>query len=309
MLDNKPTSTESATSPTASRGQRPGGKGDAGRVDTPFERVLRNALERRTRETSFFNRVVHPALQKLADKSGALTDNVDSDAVRYRLMSAGFPRGLRARDFVLLKLISLLVMPLLAWFYIPIICWLAGWDILPLYFLWGGLIFAWFGFRLPDIWLSVLTRKRQMEIQLILPDMIDLITISVEAGLGLYAAIQRVSQKFENALAEEFLRSLQEVRLGRTNTEAMRDLLRRVDVDDLSMFISSLIQAETLGVPIANVLRAQSERLRDKRRQRAREQAQKAPLKMLFPLAIFIFPALGVVILGPVLLKVLESGM
>jgi tight adherence protein C len=191
---------------------------------------------------------------------------------------------------------------------IPILMLLAGIQISWLLGLWILLPGIWLGWRLPDIWLAVKIKKRQFDIQIALPDMIDLITISVEAGLGLYAAIQRVSMRFPNPLSEEFLRSLQEVRLGRTNTEAMRDLVRRADVDDLTMFISSLIQAETLGVPIANVLRAQSDRLRDKRRQRAREQAQKAPLKMLFPLVIFIFPALFVVILGPALLRVLNSG-
>ena len=281
---------------------------DMRRGETPFERVLRDALERRAREKSFMHRVVRPNLQRFADQSSALMKNADMDSVRFRLLRAGFPGGLRARDFVFIKFVLLVVVPLILLVDIPLLMVFAGWDITALSILWILIPGLWLGWRLPDIWLAIVTRKRQFEIQLALPDMIDLITISVEAGLGLYAAIQRVSMRFFNPLSEEFLRTLQEVRLGRTNTEAMRDMQRRVDLEDLTIFISALIQAETLGVPIANVLRAQSERLRDKRRQRAREQAQKAPLKMLFPLAIFIFPALFVVILGPAFIKILDSG-
>lgn len=305
-----PTSRDGSPPRTDKRASRnlPPMREDVRQGDTPFERVLRDALKRRADESSFSARVIRPAFRGLADKAGVLMKNVNFDEIRFRLLQAGFPHGWRARDFFFIKILGVALMPFLAMVYIPILGWMLNMWISPLWYIWGMVIFAWLGFRFPDIYLATLTRKRRMEIQLALPDMIDLITISVEAGLGLYAAIQRVSMRFDNPLAEEFLRSLQEVRLGRTSTEAMRDLMKRADVDDLTMFISSLIQAETLGVPIANVLRAQSDRLRDKRRQRAREQAQKAPLKMLFPLAIFIFPALFVVILGPAFLKILDSG-
>jgi tight adherence protein C len=153
---------------------------------------------------------------------------------------------------------------------------------------------AFYGFKAPDIWLSMTIKRRQTEIQLFLPDMIDLITVSVEAGLGLDGAIQRVAGRFPNALSEEFQRSMQEVRLGRTRVEALRDMAKRIDVPDLSAFITALVQADLLGISIANVLRVQSERLREKRSQRAREQAQKAPIKMVFPLVLFIFPSLFV---------------
>lgn len=275
--------------------------------DTPFERVLRDSSEQRSRDSSFGNRVFRPALHRIADLSVGLTRNTNLDAVRYRLLQAGFPYGLRARDFMALKLVGLCLVPFMITIYLPLLSAITGWRFHPLIWLWALILTAWLGWRAADIWLAITAKKRQMEIQLVLPDMIDLITISVEAGLGLYAAIQRVSMRFDNPLSEEFMRVLQEARLGRTNMDAMRDLMRRADVEDLTMFISSLIQAETLGVPIANVLRVQSERLRDKRRQRAREQAQKAPLKMLFPLVFFIFPALFVVILGPAMLRFMSS--
>jgi tight adherence protein C len=310
MPEFSPSSSPSKTTATRPASNARGAvlQEDARRGETPFERVLRDAIERRARESSFYHRVFRPGMQRMADKSASLMKNADMDAIRFRLLRAGFPGGLRARDFVFVKFALLIALPLILVVDIPLLLLFTGWTLPWLTWPWILLLGLWMGWRIPDIWLTIATKKRQFEIQLALPDMIDLITISVEAGLGLYAAIQRVSMRFYNPLSEEFLRSLQEVRLGRTNIEAMRDMVRRVDVEDLTMFISSLIQAETLGVPIANVLRAQSERLRDKRRQRAREQAQKAPLKMLFPLVIFIFPALFVVILGPALLRVLDSG-
>ncbi len=276
----------------------------SGHNNSPLERMLQ---QNNTRPASFTQRVLQPAIQGLADRTTALYDATNLDNVRFRLMQAGFPMGLRARDFMALKLICLCVFPALTTLYVPIIGIILQTTLHPMVWLWVILLGAWLGWRAPDIWLANGIRKRKMEIQLILPDMIDLITISVEAGLGLYAAIQRVSSRFANPLSDEFLRSIQEARLGRTNAETLRDLSRRVDIEDVSMLISALVQAELLGVPIANVLRVQSERLRDKRRQRAREQAQKAPLKMLFPLVFFIFPALFVVILGPAALRVMDT--
>ena len=286
----------------------PSARSDVRATDTPFERVLRDSSERRTRESTFLYRIFRPAIDRVADVAAKLTRNTNLDPIRFKLLQAGFPFGLRARDFMALKLIGVCLVPLLITLYLPIMSAILGQSFSYLTWLFALILSAWLGWRAADIWLAVITKKRQAEIQMVLPDMIDLITISVEAGLGLYAAIQRVSMRFTNPLSEEFMRVLQEVRLGRANLDALRDLMKRADVEDLTMFISSLIQAETLGVPIANVLRIQSERLRDKRRQRAREQAQKAPLKMLFPLVFFIFPSLFVVILGPALLRVLESG-
>jgi tight adherence protein C len=123
--------------------------------------------------------------------------------------------------------------------------------------------------------------------------------------LGLVSAIQRISERFDNPLSEEFLRTLQEVRLGRAQTDAMRDMVKRVDVPDLTTLLTAIIQAELLGLAVANVLRIQSERLRERRAQRAREAAQKAPIKMTFPLVLFIFPALFVVILGPAMINIM----
>jgi len=281
------------------RGERPTG--------TPFERVLRQAMHQRQVDASFTNRVLRPLAERMTEPHSILMRNVNLDEIRMRLMRAGFPYGLRARDYVFVRWVSVLLFTLLFMAVIPLVA-VAFEYTGPLVYMASIVVGIWLGYRLPDMWIAMQIRKRQQAIQLELPDTIDLITISVEAGLGLYAAMQRVGQRFPGPLSDELLRSLQEVRLGRSHVDALRDLSRRVDVPDLTAFISSLLQAELLGIAIANVLRVQSERLREKRRQRAREQAQKAPLKMLFPLVFFIFPALFVVILGPALLRVLNSG-
>ncbi|HEX8237350.1 MAG TPA: type II secretion system F family protein [Abditibacteriaceae bacterium] len=276
---------------------------------TPFDRVMAPGMQKKQHDQSFINRVLRPLAQRVTDPSSSLMKNVNFDDIRFRLLRAGFPYGLRAQDFMLIKLLGTAGgMFLFTAVLLPLANFLWGLGYSPLVMLWGALLGAFYGFKLPDFWLSMTIRARQNAMQVFMPDMIDLITVSVEAGLGLDAAIQRVSQRFSNPLSEEFLRAMQEVRLGRTRVEALRDMARRTDVPDLTSFITSLVQAELLGIAIANVLRIQSERLREKRSQRAREQAQKAPIKMVFPLVLFIFPALFVVILGPALIQVLTTG-
>lgn len=273
---------------------------------TPFDRVLDSGSNRRER-TSFTNRVILPFIDRVIDPSSKFIQSMKPDEVRFKLMRAGFPKGLRAVDFIVIKLISPFIGALLFTAYGPLVSNALGWGglWLSLAFMLVGALYGW---KMPDIWLNSIIRRRQMEIQLALPDMIDLVTVSVEAGLGLDASLQRVALRFPNALSDEVLRSMQEVRLGRSRIEALRDMSKRVDVADLTAWVTALVQAELLGVSIANVLRVQSERLREKRSQRAREQAQKAPIKMVFPLVLFIFPALFIIILGPAALIAMDSG-
>jgi tight adherence protein C len=129
----------------------------------------------------------------------------------------------------------------------------------------------------------------------------------VEAGLGFDAALQKVVEKIRGPLSDEFQQALNEIKLGKPRREALKDLAARVEVDDVSTFISSLIQADQLGVSIANVLRVQAEQVRGKRRQRAEEKAQKAPIKILIPLVFFIFPAIFVILLGPALIQLVNT--
>jgi tight adherence protein C len=163
------------------------------------------------------------------------------------------------------------------------------------------------GYMLPGLWLSRKAKARKHDIQNSLADAIDLLSISVEAGLGFDPALARVAHKWDNALTDEFKRMLGEMQMGKSRREAMRELQSRVNVDDLNIFISSLIQADQLGVSISQILRVQSRQMRIRRRQRAEEKAQKAPIKMLFPMVFLIFPAMYVVILGPAIPQILKS--
>ncbi len=160
----------------------------------------------------------------------------------------------------------------------------------------GGAALGWFG---PDLLLRSRTQARQKAIQRSLPDALDLLVISVEAGLGFDAALDRLVQKRDDPLTREFARVIAELRVGRSRREALRDMVERTQVPDLNSFVAALLQAESLGVSVTRVLSVQADQMRTVRRQRAEEEAAKLQLKMLFPLALFIFPALCIVIMGP----------
>ncbi|MEO6059080.1 MAG: type II secretion system F family protein, partial [Candidatus Limnocylindria bacterium] len=160
-------------------------------------------------------------------------------------------------------------------------------------------------FVAPEFWLGRRIRARSFSMVLQLPDALDLLTISVEAGLGFDAALAKVVEKMEGPLVNEFRQALAEVRMGRTRRDALRDVANRADAQPVSNFIGAIIQAEQLGVPIAKVLQIQSQQLRIERRQRAEEMAAKAPVKMLFPMVGCIFPTIFIVILGPAVVTIM----
>ena len=170
-----------------------------------------------------------------------------------------------------------------------------------------GLFTGAFGYTLPDLLLWARGRERQGLIQKELPDTMDQLTISVEAGLGFDAALTRVASTGQGPLAEELQRLLGEIKVGVPRREALRHLLDRTDVQELRHFVLALQQAEEYGLPVARVLRVQSAELRIKRRQRAEEQAMKIPVKIVFPLVLCIFPALFVVLLGPAVIRVMRT--
>jgi len=142
-----------------------------------------------------------------------------------------------------------------------------------------------------------------------LPDALDLLTISVEAGLGFDAAMAKVAEKSDNELSRAFARVNAEVRLGKLRRDALRDMAQRAGVQDISNFIAAVIQADQLGVSLSKVLRVQSEQMRVRRRQRAEELANQAPIKMLFPLVFLIFPSIFIVLLGPAVIQIQKSGL
>lgn len=167
---------------------------------------------------------------------------------------------------------------------------------------------AFLGYYLPMLQLDGQIERRQANIVKDLPDALDLLTICVEAGLGFDTAMGKVYEKWDNDLSNSFGRVLQEIQLGKIRREALKAMAERLDVPDVTTFIAAIVQAEQLGVSIGKILRVQSDQMRVKRRQRAQEQAQKAPVKMVFPLVFLVFPSIWVVLMGPAVIFLVETG-
>lgn len=163
------------------------------------------------------------------------------------------------------------------------------------------------GYYFPMLSLNSKISKRQHNIIKALPDALDLLVICVEAGLGFDAAMGKVYEKWDNELALAFGRVLREIQLGKPRREALRDMAKRMDVPDVNSFTAAIIQAEQLGVSMSKILRVQSDQMRVKRRQRAQEKAQQAPVKMMIPMVLLIFPSIWIVLLGPAVIKLMNT--
>ncbi len=170
----------------------------------------------------------------------------------------------------------------------------------------AGLAIGWV---LPDFYLGRKSQARKQEVEKSLPDVLDLLTVSVEAGLGFDGALIKVVEKTKGVLTGEFFKMLQEIKMGKPRIDALRDMSKRADVDDLSTFTGAVILADQLGISIGNILRLQSEQMRQKYRQRAEEAAMKTPIKIIFPLVFFIFPAIFIVLLGPAAIQIVDTFM
>jgi len=163
------------------------------------------------------------------------------------------------------------------------------------------------GYLLPDIWLRLVAVQRKAAIIQTLPDLLDILSVCVDAGLGFDQALFRTAEKLKGPLAYEVLRTFQEIQMGHSRANALRAMSERIGMPDLTSFVAALIQADQMGVSVSSVLRIQSDSIRSKRRQRAEEAAMKAPLKLLFPLIVFIFPTLFLILLGPALINLIEN--
>lgn len=246
----------------------------------------------------FFERAIRPTLDAFGRFLTRRTQAGTQQAVQDKLNLAGRPWGLTASGFYALRLLSLLLFVTIG-IALSLLLALQMPNVLM-----GPVAGGVLGYLLPQLMLSRRIKRRKKEILLALPNALDLLTISVEAGLSFDAALTRVVDKYQNALAQEFTQVLNEVRLGRPRLEALDDLGKRCQVDELTSFVQAIIQSEQLGVGIANVLRIQSEEIRRRRRQRAEELGQKAPLKMLFPMVGCIFPTLFIILLGPAAVEI-----
>jgi tight adherence protein C len=222
------------------------------------------------------------------------------DAIRRKLVMAGSPFGWDPDRVLVAKVACLCGGVLLGLMFLTLFSF--AWPLRVL----GFLAIALLGYWLPNIVLTNAVQRRQNEIRSALADSIDLLTICVEAGLGFDAALAHVSRNTDGPLADEFYRTLQEVQLGRSRNEAMRNLADRSNVPELRAFVLAMVQADIFGVSVANVLRIQAKDMRVKRRQLAEERAMKVPIKVLFPVLFCIFPALFVVILGPAIMRIVD---
>jgi tight adherence protein C len=248
-------------------------------------------------------RLAGPARRRLARMIRQATPLGVIAKTQTRLMQAGNPGNMAVQDFLTVRVFLALGLGVLA-FLLDIFVFAPGfWKFVGTFVLGIGL-----GYALPGIWLGRATKKRQAEILQYLPDAIDILAISVEAGQGFDGALSSLSARKTNALTYEFDRFRLEIQAGKGRREAFRDLSMRVGVEDLTNFVAAMIQADQLGIGIAQVLRIQSEELRIKRRQRAEEKAKKVPTKMLFPLIFLMFPALFIVILGPAVPSFMNLG-
>jgi len=266
----------------------------ASRSDAPL------TLEEIELSLPFSQRVVRPMLVGLSTFFSRLSPSKSREAMELRLQLAGKPYNWGPTEFFGLRIFVAIILGVLIFLLILI----SQTFVIAVL---SATIAALIGFMLPILWLRSKTRRRQTEIIKALPDALDLLTIIVEAGMGFDGAMQKVAEKWDNEISKGFAKVVQEMRLGVSRREALRNMDLSMGVPDVTTFVAAIIQAEQLGVSIAKILRVQSEQMRIKRRQRAEAEANKAPIKMLFPMVFLIFPALFIILLGPAALVLMET--
>jgi tight adherence protein C len=248
----------------------------------------------------FGQRVIRPMLLTLSRNFSKLSPSKSKAAAELQLELAGRPNNWGATEFFGLRIFVAIVLGVLIFLITSIS---SDFTTAILASVLAGLL----GFFMPILWLRSKIRQRQENIIKSLPDALDLLTITVEAGMGFDQAIQKVAEKWDNQLSKGFSKVSQEMRLGILRRTALKNMEATMGVPDVTTFVAAIIQAEQLGVSIAKILRIQSEQMRIKRRQRAEAMAQKAPIKMLFPMVFLIFPALFIILLGPAVLIIMET--
>jgi len=250
-------------------------------------------------------RVVLPLARKFGEFALRFTPQNALQATQKKIELAGSPRGLEPTVFWTIRFITAVFVGALMAFLMTI--GLDNWS-------WGTKILVIFGFvilgfYMPELFLESKIQRRQKGVRRAMPDALDLLTICVEAGLGFDGAMQKVYEKWDNELSLAFGRVLREIQLGKLRREALRDMSDRLGVAEMTSFVAAVIQSEQLGVSMAKVLRIQSDQMRIKRRQLAEEEAHKAPIKMLIPMALLIFPSICIVLMAPAVLMLLRSAL
>jgi tight adherence protein C len=276
-----------------------------GRLEEFNQRGEQVDLEKIEMSMPFTQRIVYPLARKLGEVAIRFTPQNALQSSARKLELAGNPGRLDPTMFLSLQFIvsALIGGLLLLVFSLGKSNFGMGQRLL---FIIGGFVL---GFFLPQLWLSSKISRRQKEVRRAMPDALDLLTICVEAGLGFDMAMQKVSEKWQSELSNAFARVIQEVALGKVRREAMKDMADRLGIPEMTSFVAAVIQSEQLGVSMAKVLRIQSDQMRVKRRQLAEEEAHKAPVKMLIPMALLIFPSLMITLMTPAALRMMNSAL
>ena len=252
-------------------------------------------------ERPFGERVLLPLQERSLKLGRRLTGSDSAERLQTKLDYAGNPGDMGADRVVSLKVLGAFVFLVLGLAIALLLG--AGLPVVALTAL-GGLIL---GFFAPDLYLYQAAYNRAESLQRELPDAIDLLTISVESGLGFDAACQQVARNTDGPLAEEVNRMLSEMQIGQSRSQALRSMAERTNVDDVRGFVSAMVQADSFGIPVGSVLRVQSSEMRVKRRQRAETKAQQVPVKITVPLIFCILPCLFVAVMGPAALTVMDN--
>jgi tight adherence protein C len=250
----------------------------------------------------FSERVIMPFMRRLGEVSTRFTPQNVLEQTRKKLELAGNPGRMDASTFMILHFVAAVFLGALI-FVFTLFSHTIG---LPIKILLVA-VFTVLGYFLPDLLLKSRIDARQKSVRRAMPDALDLLTICVEAGLGFDAAMSKVHEKWENELALAFGRVIREIQLGKLRRDALRDMAERLGIAEMTSFVAAIVQSEMLGVSMAKVLRIQSDQMRVRRRQYAEEQAHKAPIKMIFPMGLLIFPALMIVLLTPAALRLMGS--
>jgi len=262
-----------------------------------------SSLEQIEMQQPFSQRVVLPLLRRVGELSTRYTPQKALEDTTHKLELAGNPGRIDAATFLASRFIVAILFGGLL-FLVSVFSpnkWALGQTILVV------LIFTTLGFFFPQLWLQGRINARQKEIRKAMPDALDLLTICVEAGLGFEAAMSKVSEKWQNELSIALLRAIREIQLGKARRDALRDMADRIGIAEMTSFVAAIIQSEILGVSLAKVLRIQSDQMRVKRRQRAQEEAGQAPIKMLLPLALLIFPSIFIILLTPAAIQMQKA--
>jgi tight adherence protein C len=272
-------------------------------LDTLIGNKSEGVASREQLNKPFYERVIRPVIQKIASIFSGKVKKTTKEEIQLMLLRAGNPGGLTANEFIAVKSVLAFGLPLLVIAFLKFVEIQRGVAFPPNKYIMWAAVTAIIGILGPRIFIQKKTQARQQQVIKQLPDVLDLLTVSIEAGLGFDLALQKVIEKMQGVLADEFAIVLKQINLGKPRSEALRAMADRLGVEDLSTFVTALIQAEKLGVSLGKVLRIQSDQMRLKRKQRAEEAAMKAPVKMMLPLVGCIFPVVFIVLMGGAAIK------